>query len=540
MLRTQKLWQKLMTQALDLLRQEGDVVEYFPPSLLQKHHLPDLKSTLLYVHCPPPEVSVADLLAGKHPAQQRLALEELVAHQLSRYQLRQMARRQQAIALASNGRLAQRLIKNLPFQLTAAQQRVQQEIQQDLAQPQPMLRLLQGDVGSGKTLVAALSLLPTVENNYQAAFMVPTELLARQHAQTLSAWFKPLGISVGLLTGKLSQKSRKQCLSDIVKGKYQVIIGTHALFQKDVHFARLAYIIIDEQHRFGVHQRLSLQTKGVQQGFYPHQLIMTATPIPRTLAMTAYAELDYSVIDELPLGRQPIKTALISDQRRLSVIDRLQQACAQKRQAYWVCTLIEESEVLQAQAAEKSAQQLRLALPELQIGLIHSRIAEDEKQATMSAFMQGDIDVLVATTVVEVGVDVTNASLIIIENPERLGLAQLHQLRGRVGRGSIASHCVLLYRSPLSQLARQRLEVMRSTQDGFVIAQRDLEIRGPGELLGTRQAGLLRLRIADLLRDQALLPLVKQINQTMLEEYPHCVEALIERWLAGAQQYAQI
>ena len=409
-----------------------------------------------------------------------------------------------------------------------------------------MLRLVQGDVGSGKTLVAAMAACDVLEAGYQVALMAPTEILAEQHLQNLSGWFEPLGISMGWLAGKVKGKAREKSLAEIASGDAQLVVGTHALFQDEVQFARLGLIIIDEQHRFGVHQRLSLREKGEQQGMQPHQLIMTATPIPRTLAMSAYADLDTSVIDELPPGRSPITTVAIPDQRRPEVIQRVNSACAsveqggEGAQAYWVCTLIEESEALQCQAAENTAQELAEDLPHLRIGLVHGRMKAAEKADVMARFKAHELDLLVATTVIEVGVDVPNASLMIIENPERLGLAQLHQLRGRVGRGAAKSHCVLLYKSPLSFVSKQRIQVMRDSQDGFYIAEQDLQIRGPGEMLGTRQTGLQMLRVADLQRDGDLLPQVRDMAQQIWTQHPRAVEPLIQRWLGDAERFASV
>jgi len=455
-------------------------------------------------------------------------------------QLRQKSRRDNAVSLSANGQLLNPFLKNLPFKPTGAQQRVVAEIATDLHQVHPMMRLVQGDVGSGKTLVAAMAALQAIENGYQVAMMAPTELLAEQHAANFAQWFEPLGLKVGWLAGKLKGKARAQSLADIASGSAQMVIGTHAIFQDAVQFHQLALIIIDEQHRFGVHQRLGLREKGVHQGFHPHQLIMTATPIPRTLAMTAYADLDTSIIDELPPGRTPVSTVAVSDNRRSDVIERVRLAALQdNRQAYWVCTLIEESEVLECQAAEDTAAELTEVLAELKVGLVHGRMKSAEKQAVMAQFKAGEIHLLVATTVIEVGVDVPNASLMIIENPERLGLAQLHQLRGRVGRGAIASHCVLLYKAPLSQTATKRLGVLRDSNDGFVIAQKDLEIRGPGEVLGTRQTGLAELKIADLVRDQHLIPSIQKLAVHIHQQVPDNVGPIIERWLGERQQYVQ-
>ncbi|HEY3698567.1 MAG TPA: ATP-dependent DNA helicase RecG, partial [Spongiibacteraceae bacterium] len=431
-------------------------------------------------------------------------------------------------------------LRQLPFALTSAQQRVSDEIARDLQQPQPMLRLLQGDVGSGKTVVAALAALRAIASGYQVALMAPTEILAEQHRDNFARWLQPLGIAPGWLSGKVKGRARQAQLEAIASGAVQLVIGTHALFQPDVIFQRLGLAIIDEQHRFGVHQRLALRAKGSANGLQPHQLIMTATPIPRTLAMSAYADLDTSVIDELPPGRKPIHTAVIGNERRADVIERIRHACADGRQAYWVCTLIEESETLQAQAAEVTWRELQTALPELRIGLLHGRMKTADKAAAMTTFKVGELQLLVATTVIEVGVDVPNASLMIIENAERLGLAQLHQLRGRVGRGGTESYCLLVYQAPLSQQGKARLQVLRDSNDGFVIAEKDLELRGPGELLGTRQTGLLQLRIADLQRDAALLPRVREQGREFYTRYPERVDALIRRWLPDREQFAQV
>ncbi|MCW8993114.1 MAG: ATP-dependent DNA helicase RecG, partial [Gammaproteobacteria bacterium] len=439
-----------------------------------------------------------------------------------------------------DGSLQQRFRAALPFALTAAQQRVGEEIRHDLARDTPMQRLVQGDVGSGKTVVAALAALQAVESGYQAAVMAPTELLAEQHYTNLRRWLEPLGIEVAWLTGRLKAAARREMAAAVESGSAAVVVGTHALFQAEITFSRLGLVVVDEQHRFGVHQRLALREKGVQEGIHPHQLIMTATPIPRTLAMTAYADLDLSIIDQLPPGRTPVETVALSDERREEVIARVASACAEGRQAYWVCTLIEESESLQCQAAEESAAKLAERLPQLRIGLVHGRMKATEKAQVMAAFKAGELHLLVATTVIEVGVDVPNASLMIIENAERLGLAQLHQLRGRVGRGSTKSSCVLMYHPPLSQLARERLAVMRETNDGFVIARKDLEIRGPGEVLGTRQTGMLQLKIADLQRDQMLLTAVAAAADPLLQRYPERVAPLIQRWLAGKTRYGTV
>ncbi|WP_445946811.1 ATP-dependent DNA helicase RecG [Shewanella sp.] len=533
----QASWIKLTEQALIMLAQ-GGLVERLPEQL-RPNNL-SLPQALQILHRPPNHVSQEALEHGQHPAQQRLIQEELLAHNLSMLKLRQRSNQDNAMPMAASGRLLNPFLASLPFSPTGAQQRVGVDISTDLEKPMPMMRLVQGDVGSGKTLVAALAALQAIENGYQVAMMAPTELLAEQHYVNFSAWFEPLGIKVGWLAGKLKGKARTQSLEDIASGAAQMVIGTHALFQQNVLFDKLALIIIDEQHRFGVHQRLELREKGAAQGFHPHQLIMTATPIPRTLAMTAYADLDTSVIDELPPGRTPVTTVAIPDTRREQVIARVQQAAkTDKRQTYWVCTLIDESEVLECQAAEDTAAELAIALPELKIGLVHGRMKSADKQAVMAQFKSGELDLLVATTVIEVGVDVPNASLMVIENPERLGLAQLHQLRGRVGRGAIASHCVLLYKAPLSHTATKRLGVLRDSNDGFVIAQKDLEIRGPGEVLGTRQTGLAELKIADLVRDQYLIPHIQKLAVHMMQQAPEQVDAIITRWLGQRQQYVQ-
>ncbi|MEO3866315.1 ATP-dependent DNA helicase RecG [Rheinheimera fenheensis] len=530
----QATWRNLTDAALLQLRSSAPD-EYLADYMAQNWSLAD---ALHYIHRPPPDASLQLLELGKHPAQQRLIIEELVAQQLSMYKLRSQSQQQNAIALHIDTALEQRFLSALPFAPTGAQQRVSAEIRHDLAQNLPMLRLVQGDVGSGKTLVAALAALTAIGNGYQVALMAPTELLAEQHAANFARWFVPLGISVAWLGGKTKGKARQTTLDAIAAGSAQMIVGTHALFQQHVAFKQLALIIIDEQHRFGVHQRLALREKGGIAGCYPHQLVMTATPIPRTLAMTAYADLDTSIIDELPPGRTPVTTVAIPDTRRDDIIERVRSAVkTEQRQAYWVCTLIEESETLQNQAAEDTLVLLQQALPDLRIGLVHGRLKAADKQAVMQQFSAGELDLLVATTVIEVGVDVPNASLMIIENPERLGLAQLHQLRGRVGRGSTASHCVLLYHAPLSKTAQARLGVLRDSNDGFVIAQRDLEIRGPGELLGTRQTGVLQFKIADLSRDAELLPQAQQLATRLWQQNPPACEQLIKRWLANKEIY---
>lgn len=514
----------------------GSLSDLLPGGMYQQQI--GLHEALRIVHRPPPDIAIEQLENGQHPAQQRLVLEELLAHHLSMLKRRAQTQQLSGFALPQNTQLAERLLQALPFSPTDAQQRVLAEIRDDIAKPIPMMRLVQGDVGSGKTLVAALAALSAVEAGYQAALMAPTELLAEQHVANLNAWFEPLGVRVGWLAGKLKGKAREQTLAALVAGEIDLLVGTHAIFQESVEYANLALVIVDEQHRFGVHQRLALREKGEAQGRYPHQLIMTATPIPRTLAMTAYADLETSIIDELPPGRTPVTTVVIPDSRRTEVVDRVRTACTeQNRQAYWVCTLIDESEVLQCQAAEDTAIALTTALPDLKVGLVHGRLKGPEKQAIMAQFKAGEIDLLVATTVIEVGVDVPNASLMIIENPERLGLAQLHQLRGRVGRGAVESHCVLMYQSPLSKTATKRLGVLRESNDGFYIAQQDLEIRGPGELLGTKQTGIADLKIADLVRDAHLIPQVQTLATDLWQRYPSHAQAIINRWLGYREHY---
>jgi len=533
----QASWMKLTEQALNLLQDDG-LQELLPEALRPNQQ--SLAQAVRTLHRPPADVDIYRLEQGQHPAQQRLVQEELLAHNLSMLKLRERSNHDKAVPLPATGALLNPFLAALPFKPTAAQQRVVADIGRDIEKPQPMMRLVQGDVGSGKTLVAAMAALQAIENGYQVAMMAPTELLAEQHAINFSQWLEPLGLKVGWLAGKLKGKARAQSLENIASGSAHMVIGTHAIFQEQVQFHKLALIIIDEQHRFGVHQRLGLREKGISQGFHPHQLIMTATPIPRTLAMTAYADLDTSIIDELPPGRTPVTTVAISDSRRQEVIDRVRQAALNDgRQAYWVCTLIEESEVLECQAAEDTCEELRAALPELSIGLVHGRMKSAEKQQVMDSFKRGELKLLVATTVIEVGVDVPNASLMIIENPERLGLAQLHQLRGRVGRGAVASHCVLLYKAPLSHTATKRLGVLRQSNDGFVIAQKDLEIRGPGEVLGTRQTGIADMKVADLVRDQALIPHIQKLARHVMSQAPENVDAIIQRWLGDRQQYVQ-
>ncbi|MGE8360582.1 ATP-dependent DNA helicase RecG [Pseudomonas sp.] len=535
---TQQRLRQLSEQALARLGPHS-LPDWLPDELARDYQLSPLDQAIRYLHRPPPDADLDELAEGRHWAQHRLAFEELLTHQLSLQRLRESVRSQQAPALPVAKRLPAQFLANLGFNPTGAQQRVGAEIAYDLSQDEPMLRLVQGDVGAGKTVVAAFAALQALEAGYQVALMAPTEILAEQHFLNFSKWLAPLGLDVAWLAGKLKGKARTAALEQIVSG-VPMVVGTHALFQDEVKFRNLALVIIDEQHRFGVQQRLALRQKGVGGRLCPHQLIMTATPIPRTLAMSAYADLDTSILDELPPGRTPVNTLVIADNRRLEVIERVRSACNEGRQAYWVCTLIEESEELTCQAAETTYEDLVAALAGLNVGLIHGRMKPAEKAEVMDSFKQGHLQLLVATTVIEVGVDVPNASLMIIENPERLGLAQLHQLRGRVGRGSAASHCVLLYHPPLSQLGRERLGIMRETCDGFVIAEKDLELRGPGEMLGTRQTGLLQFKVADLMRDADLLPAVRDASQALMERWPQHVSPLLERWLRHGQQYGQV
>lgn len=535
---TQQRLRLLCQQSLGLLGPRS-LPDWLPDELARDYQLAPLDDAIRYLHNPPADADLEELAEGQHWAQHRLAFEELLTHQLSQQRLRESLRSLRAPVLPKAQRLQAQYLANLGFQPTGAQQRVANEIAYDLSQHEPMMRLVQGDVGAGKTVVAALAALQALEAGYQVALMAPTEILAEQHYITFKRWLEPLGIEVAWLAGKLKGKARAAALEQIASGA-PMVVGTHALFQEEVKFKHLALAIIDEQHRFGVQQRLALRKKGVAGELCPHQLIMTATPIPRTLAMSAYADLDTSVLDELPPGRTPVNTVLVADSRRFEVVERVRAACAEGRQAYWVCTLIEESEELTCQAAESTYEELGSALGELRVGLIHGRMKPAEKAEIMAEFKAGNLQLLVATTVIEVGVDVPNASLMIIENPERLGLAQLHQLRGRVGRGSAVSHCVLLYHPPLSQIGRERLGIMRETNDGFIIAEKDLELRGPGEMLGTRQTGLLQFKVADLMRDADLLPAVRDAAQALIARWPEHVSPLLDRWLRHGQQYGQV
>lgn len=540
---SQILLRRLSGQCLDLLKEEALLPDYLDlPVLGQKKHY-SLARALKYVHRPPADANVNQLFEVKHASQLRLIFEELLAQHLSLQTLRKKNRKYSAVSLKSNNYFLYQFIESLPFELTMAQQKVNQAILQDLESGVPMMRLVQGDVGSGKTVVAALACLKTVESGMQAAIMAPTEILAEQHYKNFTNWFESLGIEVAWLSGQIKGKKRNQVLSKILDGSAQVIVGTHALFQNDVQYKCLALAITDEQHRFGVQQRMALAKKANiknKLNKLAHQLIMTATPIPRSLAMTAYADLDYSVIDELPPGRKPITTVVVQQERREEILERIYKACSKGKQAYWVCTLVEESESLQCQAAQNTAEILQNVLPDINVGLIHGRLKADEKASLMQDFKDGITQLLVATTVIEVGVDVPNASLMIIENAERLGLSQLHQLRGRVGRGEEASHCVLMFKSPLSEQAKERLAIMRKTNDGFEIAKKDLQLRGPGEVLGTRQTGLIQLKIADIVRDEYMLNEVKVMAQSLLGESPEKVKALIDRWVGVAQQYVNV
>ncbi|PSF12403.1 ATP-dependent DNA helicase RecG [Marinobacter fuscus] len=528
----------LCQQALGYL-DRYPITDWLPEDMLADYQLPAISEAVKLVHAPPAGAPVHLLMAGQHPAQQRLVMEELLAHQLSLLQVRQQIQARAALPLLPTGELSRQFLEQLPFQLTGAQKHVFEDIRQDLSQPLPMLRLVQGDVGSGKTVVAAMAALQAISAGTQVALMAPTEILAEQHYQNFRSWLEPLGVQLAWLSGKVKGKARQAALAAVADGSASIAIGTHALFQNDVVFDRLALVIVDEQHRFGVHQRLALREKGVGGTLAPHQLIMTATPIPRTLAMSAYADLDTSVIDELPPGRKPIETIVLPEFRREDIIERVRAACREGRQAYWVCTLIEESEALQCQAAEVTAKELAERLPELAVGLVHGRLKAQEKAGMMDRFKDGELDLLVATTVIEVGVDVPNASLIIIENPERLGLAQLHQLRGRVGRGEQASFCVLMYHPPLSQNGKARLQALRDSQDGFFIAEKDLEIRGPGEVLGTRQTGLMQFRLAEFERDKGWIAPVRELAPRLMKE-PRRVNALIKRWLGENIRYGEV
>ncbi len=529
----------LVAQALAMMR-GNPPAELLPPSVVEDLGLPTLAEALDYLHTPPSNVDIEIIESGTHPCQSRLAFEELLAHYMSLRHLRNLANREAAMPLGPGPALQRQFIDSLPYQLTNAQNRVIAEISNDLKEPHPMMRLIQGDVGSGKTVLAAAACAQAVASDVQATVMAPTELLAEQHWTGFNEWFDKLGVELAWLSGSQKQTERKASLEAIGSGRAQIVIGTHALFQEGVEFSKLGLIIIDEQHRFGVHQRVALRDKGKTGTGHPHQLVMTATPIPRTLAMAAYADLDTSVIDELPPGRQPVSTIALPDTRRMEVVERVREACTNGQQAYWVCPLIDESDVLDYQAAEASYQMLSDTLDNLTVSLVHGRMKNTAREKVMRAFKGGDVDVLVATTVIEVGVDVPNASLMIIENSERMGLSQMHQLRGRVGRGAEQSHCVMLYKQPLGQLAKSRLSVLRETNDGFVVAQRDLELRGPGELLGTKQTGLPEYRVANLVRDAHFMPTVQKAADVIAGENTEWERAIVTRWLGNAHHYGKV
>jgi len=528
----------LIAQLLD--NKDQAISELFPTEICERYNMLELDSAIRYLHRPPADAKLEELAAGKHPSQQRLVLEEILAHHLSLRQIRQRVTNLHATPLKKSDTLVEDFIAGLGFTLTGDQQAAIEVISKDLDADHPMMRLLQGDVGCGKTVVAAAAALQAISAGHQAALMAPTELLAEQHRDNFSRWLKPLGIEMVWLSGSLKGQPRQHAYEAIATGKAQLVVGTHALFQEGVEYAKLALVIVDEQHRFGVHQRLSLMEKGGARQNRPHHLVMTATPIPRTLAMTMYADLDVSVIRELPPGRQPVKTVALPDTRRPDIVSRVSTACNDGQRAYWVCPLIEASDALEYQDAESTFESLSEALPDQSVGLVHGRMRPAEKEKVMKAFSTGKLNVLVATTVIEVGVDVPEATLMIVENAERMGLAQLHQLRGRVGRGSDKSACVLLYKSPLSKLARKRLGVLRETNDGFVVAQQDLELRGPGEVLGKRQTGLMQMRVADLIRDAAILPQVQEIAEQLLAEHPDAASAIMRRWIGAASEYGNV
>lgn len=536
---TQSRLRQVIRQAFNQCLPVLNSLEWMSQQQLEQHGFPALGEAVILLHNPPPDISHASLESGRHPALQRLIFDELLAQRLSMQFARQHRISLSAMALPEDSGLQNRFLQQLPFALTQAQLRVSAEIAADLAQTEPMLRLIQGDVGCGKTTLAAMAALQAIANGYQVALMVPTDLLSEQHAVTMEKWLTPLGIRCCRLSSRMKARERRETLARLADNECQLLTGTHALFQDGVNFSKLGLIIIDEQHRFGVEQRLLLQKKGQQQQTVPHQLLMTATPIPRTLAMTQFAHLDISVVDELPPGRIPINTAVINQEKREPVMQRLQIAISEGKQIYWVCTLIEKSEKLQCMAAIETAETLRLQLPTARIGLVHGRMKALEKEAAMLAFKQGELDLLVATTVIEVGVDVPNASLMIIENAERLGLSQLHQLRGRVGRGHQQSHCLLLYQSPLSSMSSERLRLMRATSDGFVLAEKDLQLRGAGEILGTRQTGYRQYKIADLQRDKSLLPQVINVSRQLVVDAPETARSIAIRWLGEFEQFLQ-
>ena len=528
---SQALLRKAITDAMSRI----DWADTLPASVRNALQLPAFEPAIRLLHNPPQDVDAYALLERTHPAWTRVKFDELLAQQLSMKRAQAARRQQGAPALPVIGALSDALLQSLPFTLTEAQQRVLQEIRADLQAHHPMQRLLQGDVGSGKTVVAALAAAQAIDSGYQAALMAPTEILAEQHFRKIESWLTPLGINIAWLTGSLRKRDKDEAKTRIESGVAKLVIGTHALIQQEVEFARLGLVIVDEQHRFGVTQRLTLRNKGVSS--VPHQLMMSATPIPRTLAMTYFADLEVSVIDTLPPGRTPIVTRLVAQERRDEVMARVHAAALEGRQVYWVCPLIEESEALQLQTATDTHALLSAALPDLRVGLVHGRLKPAEKQATMDAFSQGHIHLLVATTVIEVGVDVPNASLMVIEHAERFGLSQLHQLRGRVGRGAAASVCLLLFQGPLGPVAQQRLAIMRESSDGFEIARRDLEIRGPGEFLGARQSGQAMLRFADLEKDQWLVERARDLAASLLAQQPTVAEAHLARWLGEREDF---
>jgi len=528
---TAGLGQSTLRRLIERALQRADLSDTLPPALRARLHLPEFAAAIRRLHTPPPDMTQAVLEARDHPAWRRVQFDELLAQQLSLRRAYTARRARGAPRLAATAGLTGAMLASLPFRLTAAQQRAWREIAADLGQPYPMQRLLQGDVGSGKTVVAALAMLHAVEAGYQAALMAPTEILAEQHYRKLAAWLEPLGLEVAWLTGSLKKREKESAIARVGAGETPIIIGTHALIEDKVEFARLGLAIVDEQHRFGVRQRLALKEKGL----YAHQLAMSATPIPRTLAMSYYADLDVSVLDELPPGRTPVTTKLVAEGRRDQVVARVHEACRGGRQAYWVCPLIEESETLQLKTAEETFARLSADLPDLNIGLVHGRLKTADKAAVMAAFVANEIQLLVATTVIEVGVDVPNASLMVIEHAERFGLAQLHQLRGRVGRGTDASACILLYAQPLGELARARLKVIFESSDGFEIAREDLRLRGPGEFIGARQSGLPLLRYADL-DDAALVEQARAVAEDMLRDAPEQAAAHLQRWLGGREE----
>jgi ATP-dependent DNA helicase RecG len=534
---SQAILRKVIVDALA----RADWRDTLPEPLRTAHGLMSFEPAVRLLHNPPPDIDESALADRSHAAWVRMKFDELLAQQLSMKRAQEARRAKGAAVLAKVGTLSKAFMQQLPFQLTAAQQRVLEQIRGDLRQPFPMQRLLQGDVGSGKTVVAALAAAQAIDSGYQAVLMAPTEILADQHFRKIAGWMAPLGVKVVWLTGSLKKKEKAEAKAVIEAGQAQLIIGTHAVIQDDVQIPKLGLAIVDEQHRFGVGQRLTLRNKGAgDSNTVPHQLMMSATPIPRTLAMTYYADLEVSVIDELPPGRTPIVTRVIDQNRRDEVVERVHAAAQEGRQAYWVCPLIEESEALQLQTATDTHAALAAALPDLRVGLVHGRMKPAEKQDVMDAFTRGEVHVLVATTVIEVGVDVPNASLMVIEHAERFGLSQLHQLRGRVGRGSAASVCLLLYQSPLGPVAKERLRIMRESTDGFEIARRDLELRGPGEFLGARQSGQAMLRFADLETDQWLVERARDAAQQLLRDDPATVEAHLARWLGAREDYLKV